>query len=78
MCNHFNREKSSDVEAYERAVSEAVEKILANIPRETWGWSKDQIPVVYQGQAGRTLTTMRWGVWPYYDKTLKGQRVRGG
>lgn len=75
MCNRFNRDKVSDVEAYERSVSEAVEKILANIPRETWGWSKDQMPVVYQGQAGRTLTTMRWGVWPYYEKALKSRPV---
>jgi putative SOS response-associated peptidase YedK len=75
VCNHYNRAKVGDVEAFEKAISDAVEKILAGIPPETWGWSKDRMPVVYQGAQGRTLTTMRWGVWPYYQKTLKGRPV---
>ncbi len=75
MCNHYNRSKSSEVDAYERAVAEAVEKILAAVPGETWGWSKDQMPVVYHGEKGRTLTTMRWGVWPFYEKALKSRPV---
>lgn len=75
MCNHYNRFKVSEVQAFERAIAEAVEKVLANVPAETWGWTKDQMPVVYQGEKGRTLTTMRWGVWPFYEKTLKSRPV---
>jgi|GEM_PF-5901517 len=75
MCNHYHRIKVAEVEKAERELSQAVDKILATIPQETWGWSKAQMPVVYQGEAGRTLTTMRWGVWPYYEKTLKSRPV---
>ncbi len=52
-----------------------VEKVLASIPKETWDWSKKQMPIVYQGEKGRTLTTMRWGGWPYYEKVLKSRPV---
>lgn len=75
MCNHYLRAKAEALAKAERELSEAVERILATIPAETWGWSKDQLPVVYHGENGRTLTTMRWGVWPYYEKELKGRPV---
>lgn len=75
MCNHYHRMKVAEVEKAERELSQAVDKILATIPQETWGWSKAQMPVVYQAEAGRTLTTMRWGVWPYYEKVLKSRPV---
>lgn len=75
MCNHYNRSTVSEVENYERAIAETVERVLSNLTRETWGWSKDQMPVVYQGETGRTLTTMRWGVWPFYEKTLPSRPV---
>lgn len=75
MCNHYNRSTVAEVEKFEREVAEALEKVLGRIPAETWGWSKDQMPVVYQGEKGRTLTAMRWGVWPFYEKTLKSRPV---
>jgi len=75
MCNHYSRLTVAEVEKAERELAEAVERIVGAIPVETWGWSKDHMPVVYRGEAGRTLTTMRWGVWPYYEKTLKGRPV---
>ena len=75
MCNHYLRAKAEALAKAEHELSEAVEKILTAVPAETWGWSKDQLPVVYQGEQGRTLTTMRWGVWPYYEKELKSRPV---
>lgn len=65
MCNHYNRSTVAEVEKVERGIAEAVERVLGTTPAETWGWSKDQMPVVYHGEQGRTLTTMRWGVRPF-------------
>lgn len=75
MCNHYNRYSVAHIQAFERELAEAVEHTLAGGPTETWGWSKDQMPVVYQGAGGRTLATMRWGVWPHYEKALKSRPV---
>src|SRR5471032_2644011 len=75
MCNHYNRYSVAEMQKFERELAEGIEREMANIPQETWGWSKDQMPVVYHGEKGRTLTTMRWGVWPYYEKTLKRRPV---
>jgi putative SOS response-associated peptidase YedK len=75
MCNHYNRSTVAEVEKAEREIAEAVERVLGKTPAETWGWSKDQMPVVYHGAKGRTLSTMRWGVWPFYEKSLPGRPV---
>lgn len=75
MCNHYNRMQVSEVMAAERRVAEVLERVLAESPTETWGWSKAQMPVVYQGEGGRTLGSMRWGVWPYYEKSLASRPV---
>lgn len=75
MCNHYNRSTVAEVEKAERGIAEAVERVLGKVPSETWGWSKDQMPVVFHGEKGRTLTTMRWGVWPFYEKALPSRPV---
>ncbi len=75
MCNHYNRSTVKEVQEAERALAEAIEHVLANIPAETWGWSKDKLPVLYHSEKGRTLTAMRWGVWPFYEKSLKSRPV---
>ncbi len=75
MCNHYNRYSVAEIQKFERDLAEGVERELAAISVETWGWSKDQMPVVYHGEKGRTLTSMRWGVWPYYEKELKSRPV---
>ena len=37
-------------------------------------WPKADWPVVFQGEK-RTLTTMRWGVWPYYERTMPARPI---
>src|SRR5258708_1639992 len=75
MCNHYNRSSVAEVQKFERELAEAVERIVGTIPSETWDWSRDHMPVVYHAEKGRTLTTMRWGVWPFNEKSLKSRLV---
>lgn len=36
----------------------------------TTGHARNQMPVVYAGEGGALLGAMRWGVWPFYEKTM--------
>lgn len=57
MCDHYNRYSVSEIQKFERELAEGIVREFAAIPTETWGWSKDQMPVVHQGEKGRMLTT---------------------
>jgi putative SOS response-associated peptidase YedK len=43
--------------------------ILDDRKLNTHAWPKAEMPVVIQNGADRELTTARWGVWPWYEKT---------
>jgi putative SOS response-associated peptidase YedK len=40
-----------------------------SLPERVSPWDNVRLPVVYEIAEGRTLDFMRWGVWPFYEKT---------
>lgn len=68
MCNHY---KSRDPKAILAEAGLLTEALDAERPWEIRedAWPKADWPVVFQDEK-RTLTTMRWGVWPHYEKTM--------
>ena len=51
-------------------------KSFANTVESSWelrtdAWPQYNMPVVYENNGRHTLTSMRWGVWPWYDNGPK-------
>lgn len=67
MCNHFRWDDPKKVLEEAGLVADENEVRLAEVQTEFW--PKYPVPVVVQAER-RTLTTMRWGVWPFYESTM--------
>jgi putative SOS response-associated peptidase YedK len=68
MCNHYRTRDRQLVTKFARDFVESVES--------TWelrseAWPQYNMPVVYENDGRHTLTSMRWGVWPWYDNGPK-------
>lgn len=68
MCVHYSQEEPAKVEALARDVAEVDELPLWTVTAHAW--PKTPMPVVYAAGGRRTLTAMRWGIWPFYESRL--------
>ena len=68
MCNHY--EKSAEVLrwAKEKIPGLLLPDPLPELPSHTW--PKYPAPVVVDLEGKPAILTMRWGIWPFYEKKL--------
>lgn len=68
MCNNYRASRLTALDLAQYRVDVVEDDALPAPTAEAW--PKSSLPVVLQSSGRRTLARLRWGVWPWYEKTM--------
>lgn len=64
MCNHYRARNLQGMLTYSREWADETEGDCEAVED---AWPKRAMPLVYSRDGKRVLTSMRWGVWPWFE-----------